>query len=130
MTPATATEPKLTAALARRLHDAEVQVGKLAASLETATEERDKLRERCWPRLQPAADEADAAKGIREGTAGGVKVRVCPIAGREYFDFAGYKEAHGLTAAMRKFLQRAKPSKRWTVKPAGGPKKIGAVEPA
>jgi hypothetical protein len=127
----TAAAPKLTAATARKLHDAEVAVAQLEAQLKLAREARDELRDRVRPRLAPAADAEDRAKGILEGRAGGVLVRVAPAVSGESFSLKRYVEAgHRITAAMRDAISPGRPYDRWTVKPAAGPKKLGAVEPA
>lgn len=122
--------PKLTAATARKLHDAEVAVAQLKAQLELAEKSRDELRAKVRDRVPLAADPQDAAKGIREAIAGGVIVRIAPAVSGESFSLKRYVEAgHRITAAMRDAISSGRPYDRWTVKPAAGPKKIGAVEP-
>jgi hypothetical protein len=126
----TTAAPKLTAATARKLHDAEVAVAQLEAQLELAKAARAKVREKVLPRVPLSPLPEEAAKGIRETIAGGVIVRVAPAVSGESFSLKRYVEAgHRITAAMRSAIAPGRPYERWTVKPAAGPKKLGAVEP-
>lgn len=131
MTAPTAPFPKLTAARARQLHDAEVAVAKLEANLKIARETRDVLRAKVLPKLGPATDPEDADNGVLEGTAGGVSIRATLKSSGESFSLKRYRElGHQVTAAMREAIAAGRPYRQWTVKPVAGPKKIGAVEPA
>lgn len=129
MTATTATEPKLSLAQARRLHDAEVAYDKLARGLEDAKQTRDELRSSYLPRIPLSDDPDEAAAGTRVVAIGGITARVTPVAGRESFSLKDYRQAgHKLTAAMRSCITHGRPSQRWTV--TGPAKRHDAVEPA
>lgn len=130
MTTATAPKKKLSADQARRLHDAEVSVKQLEAQLEEARTRRTELRTAAIDRIPLSDDVDERAKGIRKAVIGGVRIRVSPAISGETFSLKAFKElGHEITAAMRDAISAGKPYDRWTVTPAAGPKKIGAVEP-
>lgn len=126
----TARAPTLSAAQARRLHDAEVAHDQLAARLQEARQVRDELRERYLPRIPLSDEPKEREAGTRTATVGGITVRVTPVPARETFSLAAYRRAgHAITAAMLSCISRSLPSHRWTVRPAAGPKRHDAVEP-
>lgn len=120
-----------TARDARAIAEAENRVAKLAAQLELATEERNRVRARVLPRLPPSADAAEREKGVRQATAGGFRIRVSPVDGHDMFSLKCYlQRGHELTEQMREAMKRTSSFERWTVKPIAGPARPGAVEPA
>lgn len=127
---ATATPPKLTAAQARAIADADVAVRKLEAQLEIARKTRSELQARHLDRIPVAIDPDDAAKDIREAEAGGWIIRVSGEIQTESFSLKRYVElGHKVTAAMSEAIKPGKPFRRWTIKRAEGPYKPGSVEP-
>lgn len=123
--------PKLNAAQARQLHEAEVAVAKLKAQLEIAETTRDELRDRFIPRLSLATEAKEKLKGVLVGLAGGISVRATPCVGAEYFRLRDYRAAgHQVTPEMAEHISPGKPYLRWTVKTIDGPKHHDAVEPA
>lgn len=126
-----ATAPKLTADQARRLHDADVMVKRLAAQLDDAKKHLGELEKRYIERIPVSEDLEEAAKGIRLAIAGGVSIRVAPMVSADSFSLKRYVDAgHQVTDEMRDAIKPGKPYDRWTIKPAAGPKKLGAVEPS
>ncbi len=129
MSTATATK-KLSAAQARQLHDADVEVAKLKAALEIAEETVKQLRARYKPRLVPSEDPKDAGKGVLVGSAGGITIRVSPSVSGDFFKLRDYKLAgHPVTPAMAEHISAGRPYDRWTTKLVDGPKRHDAVEP-
>ncbi len=62
---------------------------------------------------------------------GGVSIRITPQESGERFSLTAYREAgHEVTPEMQDAISPGKPFDRWTLKPAAGPKKLKAVEPA
>lgn len=122
---------KLSAEQARRLHDADVKVKQLRAALDAAERHSRELRERYRARVPLSTDPTEAAKGVRSAVVGGVSIRISPQVSGDYFSLSAYRAAgHAVTAEMREAITAGKPFDRWTLKPAAGPKKLNAVEPA
>ncbi len=96
---------KLTPALAAQLERETKRAAELEAQAKQAAEDRDKTRAKVKPLLSPATDPEDAKKGVLEGAAGGVTIRLFPQVSAETFSIKGYRDAgHKITAAMRGFL--------------------------
>jgi hypothetical protein len=126
---ATAQPPALSAAQARKLVLAEVKAAKLRAELETAEAERDELRQRYKPRLQPSTETKDAGKNVLQAVAGKLLIRCTSFMSGEYFGLKDYREAgHPVTPEMEAFIQRY-PRERWSWRDLRGPRRPDAVEP-
>jgi hypothetical protein len=129
--PATTSKPKLNAAQARAIANAEIAAAQAKAHLELAEKTRNELRAKYLSRIPVATDVDDAAKDVREAEAGGWIIRVSGEIQTESFSLKRYTDlGHRITAAMRAAIKPGDPYRRWTVKRVEGPFKPGSVEPA
>lgn len=123
------TQPKLTAAQARKIHDADVRWQKAKLEAEEAETALKALRKRYRDRIPLSEKAEDAAKGVREIVRAGIHIRVTPSVSGESFSLSKYREkGHKVTKAMREAIGGKTPYDRWTVN--GPPKTHDAVEPA
>lgn len=132
MATAAPAKPKLTAAQARKIAEAENLVAKLRAQLEQAETEAKEIRARYDDRItEPSDDPRDAGKNVRIARAGGWEIRVSTFTGGDTFSLKTYlSKGHKITPAMKQALTPGAERKRWTVKRLAGPYKPGSVEPA
>jgi hypothetical protein len=106
----------LTEAQALALKRAEDAVVKAKKELAGAEDARTALRKEFKPLIPMASDDADRAKGVREITVLGGKIRVTPTVSGKTFSLSKYLAAGGrITATMAKHIGGQKPYDCWTV---------------
>lgn len=109
--------PKLTAAQARKLYDAEVERDDAKLAFDEADTELKKLRARYRSRVPLSEKAEDAAKGVREIVRAGIHIRITPAVSGESFSLSKYREAGGkITKTMRAAIGGKTPYDKWTVK--------------
>lgn len=102
-------EPDKVAAL-QRLADIEDRISIDGKGVEHLKDERDEIRKELEPWITPGQDTV----------AGGIKVKVTPVAGAERFDLsAAVKAGHRIPDHLLPFISRNKGYSRWTVRRVG-----------
>jgi hypothetical protein len=116
---------------AKALVLAEVKVAQLRPSSRRAEAERDELRKRYKPRLQPSTEKKDAGKDVLQAIGRRLLIRCTSFLSGEYFSLKDYRLAgHPITAGDGGVhIQPATRASAGAGSDLRGPRRPDAVEP-